>query len=341
MFDPVFDPAINTFLQRFSHPWLDNFLVAVTASGTSVGVAILLAVLYWTWDRRQAFVLIQFILYSGLLNHMLKELFQTPRPFQVAPGSVQVLDLLMRAELRTSGVDWAIPARTSYGFPSGHAQVAVCLWGALAFHFRRRDVIVLAVFMVCAITYSRLHLGVHFLGDVLGGLAVGGVSLALYARWSGVRVSADRFPTRRFLCWASYLVPILVLCLLPDPRTARRVGLLLGVTVGYWSELRLGLIPVGGKPFRTTLASALGVVLLCGLVLFVTQVRQWLGADYLAGDPMIHAASAYFVIGLFVGTAHAWLFHWFGLTRVEKTGSATAGAGAPDEIATPPHAGAQ
>lgn len=73
----------------------------------------------------------------------------------------------------------AIPS--SYSFPSGHTMTAVDFFGSLGFialvgnSRLRRSVVVVAgcVAMALAIGLSRVYLGVHFLGDVIGGLLLG------------------------------------------------------------------------------------------------------------------------------------------------------------------------
>lgn len=60
-----------------------------------------------------------------------------------------------------------------YGFVSGHATNICCLVAFLSYIYRDRLMrFVLALFAI-TICYSRIYLGVHYLGDVLCGAAVG------------------------------------------------------------------------------------------------------------------------------------------------------------------------
>ena len=76
---------------------------------------------------------------------------------------------------------------TGPGFPSGHAVIAVTLYGLLAYlliptissHFWKWVVIVLAVLMMLFIGFSRLFVGGHYLTDVIAGYAVG-------LAWAGI-----------------------------------------------------------------------------------------------------------------------------------------------------------
>ncbi|MBN2404335.1 MAG: phosphatase PAP2 family protein [Coriobacteriia bacterium] len=73
----------------------------------------------------------------------------------------------------------AIP--DSYSFPSGHAVAATAFFGVLGFialigeHRLRRSALIVALctLMVLSVGISRVYLGVHFLGDVVGGWLLG------------------------------------------------------------------------------------------------------------------------------------------------------------------------
>ncbi|EMA53901.1 phosphatase PAP2 family protein [Halococcus thailandensis] len=75
---------------------------------------------------------------------------------------------------------------TGYGFPSGHALTATVVWGGLAAVLdvgtRTRRALVAGT-IVAVVCFARLVLGVHYLVDVLAGVALGlaylGVVLAL------------------------------------------------------------------------------------------------------------------------------------------------------------------
>jgi membrane-associated phospholipid phosphatase len=100
-----------------------------------------------------------------LLNLLLKELFQRPRP----PGAAGILQ------------------EPSWSFPSGHAMMSLVAYGMIAYlianaTFRRAlqlSGVFVASLMAVAIGISRLYLGVHYLTDVLAGYACGVLWLAV------------------------------------------------------------------------------------------------------------------------------------------------------------------
>ena len=97
---------------------------------------------------------------SAVINSFLKDFFQDPRPpadFMLDEGT-----------------------GTSYGWPSGHAQIAVTLWGLLAYELKNKFISLAAITFILLVAFSRMYLGVHDLGDVIAGLLIGGFILLLW-----------------------------------------------------------------------------------------------------------------------------------------------------------------
>lgn len=114
------------------------------------------ATVLWLKNRRSGSILLAVTTFGGvILMWALKLLFrrQRPEPF------------------------FGIVGPRNYSFPSGHALVAFCFYGALASIItieqlgRRTRVVVwiAAAFMVLSIGVSRIYLGVHYPSDVAAG----------------------------------------------------------------------------------------------------------------------------------------------------------------------------
>lgn len=100
----------------------------------------------------------------------LKPLFGTARPGVDGPITAEALPPV-------AGVVYERAVNFSTGsFPSGHAIAATVFWGLLAVDLRvstaRRRLIV-ATLIIAAIGFSRIGLGVHFIGDVVAGIGIG------------------------------------------------------------------------------------------------------------------------------------------------------------------------
>ena len=95
---------------------------------------------------------------SALINIVLKNLFARERP--------DILRLI---------------SETSYSFPSGHAMISATLYTMLIimiFRFvksrkKRLTLSVPCALLAVAIGFSRIYLGVHYAGDILGGWLIG------------------------------------------------------------------------------------------------------------------------------------------------------------------------
>jgi len=124
-------------------------------------VVLVLSLLFWHY--RQSFLILPLWFATGgamIVTHILKTLVERPRP-----------ELGLLVEHTPS-------------FPSGHATIAISLYGFIAWYIwrceRRRGTradVPLLVVLIALIGLSRLYLGVHYLTDVLGGFFIGGVFL--------------------------------------------------------------------------------------------------------------------------------------------------------------------
>jgi undecaprenyl-diphosphatase len=176
----AFDRAALLWIHSTFPGWLDGPMRIVTALGYYWFVLLLLSVVVLLFYRKgwklSAILLLVSTAGSAVLTTILKSVFQRARP-----------------ELFDSGYQASF-----YSFPSGHATVAVGLYGmltlVLAFRLRgaaRWAVVVSGTLVVLLIGFSRLYLGVHYPTDVVAGYLAALLWLvcvgAVYALWLSVR----------------------------------------------------------------------------------------------------------------------------------------------------------
>ncbi len=160
------DLFVFNALQALRTPQADAIMVWLTALGsTAVVGGITIAGLAWMVWRRQttaALYWLAAIAVPAALFVVLKHIFAISRPL-VIPGLAD-----------------------SYAYPSGHTVMATALYGILAVMLSRNlatrwraSIYTLAGLLIAVIGFSRLYLGVHWLSDVLGGLSLGLVWVAL------------------------------------------------------------------------------------------------------------------------------------------------------------------
>ena len=152
-------------------------------------------------------------------------------------------------------------------FPSGHLVACMTLWGTFA-AARLLHPAVVAIFAIL-IGLGRLGLGQHYLGDLLGGVAIGLVILALVAWvWPHLRAAVMRLThAQRFT--AGVAVATLALAgtlVVPEDRWAL-LGLLIGAGLGLPLEASTVDYTPASLPLRTRLLQA--AVGLAGIGLYI------------------------------------------------------------------------
>lgn len=157
-----FDRATAVWLHVHATGSVTDVLAAVTRLGAAVVLlpVTLAAALALLLRRRWAHAALMGAALVGgeALNMALKAAFERPRPSFSHP----------------------LATATGFSFPSGHAMVALTVYGALAFvvsasvksRRARASVVAAAVALVLAIGFSRVYLGVHYVSDVLAAYSV-------------------------------------------------------------------------------------------------------------------------------------------------------------------------
>jgi membrane-associated phospholipid phosphatase len=179
-------------------------------------------------DRRQGAFVLACALGAFSLTAGLKALFALPRPSigVLAPGAFETVPAagVLRAFAESAA------SASGYGFPSGHAIGSTVVYGALALVTdvgTRRQRWAGTGLVIGLVSLSRVVLGVHYLVDVLVGIAIGIAFLA------SVSYFADGIDVTRAFALAVFLGALAVLPAIGDaPRDALT---LLGVGVGAMS----------------------------------------------------------------------------------------------------------
>jgi glycerophosphoryl diester phosphodiesterase/membrane-associated phospholipid phosphatase len=141
--------------------WLTTLLHAITFLGDEEFYLLGFPILYWAVSRRVGLRLGVMLLLTAGINSIGKLVPVSPRPAFLDPSLERVPE-------------------STFGIPSGHSQNGVAIWGLLAASLRRWWAVVGAAVLILAIGWSRIHLGAHFLEDVLIGWTLGAVVLGLY-----------------------------------------------------------------------------------------------------------------------------------------------------------------
>jgi membrane-associated phospholipid phosphatase len=238
----LFDPELNLFLQSFQTAWLTTLMLVISALGSSVFLTAAAGFLLFRHDVKKGLLMLQLLLWSSLLTDFIKSLLGLPRPTDVHP-SVSLLE-----EQYPQWLLEIFPLRMNFGFPSGHVCSTTVFWGAVMFLFPGRFQRIAGALFLSFMPLSRMYLGRHFLGDVVGGFILG-VMILLIGKLILLRAFRTFVETRNgfspfetissfLFCFYLFVLPLL-LFFVPHFETID-VGKLFGVNMSFLYLLLYG-----------------------------------------------------------------------------------------------------
>lgn len=146
------------FLESLRNPVLDALFAFVTHAGEETLFIVAALILFWCLDKRQGYYIMLVGFVGTTLNQFLKITCRVPRPWVRDPNFTIV--------------ESAREAASGYSFPSGHTQMSVGLYGAIA-RWNKNKLLRAVCLMICVLTpFSRMYLGVHYPSDVLVSLVL-------------------------------------------------------------------------------------------------------------------------------------------------------------------------
>ncbi|WP_436346546.1 phosphatase PAP2 family protein [Natronorubrum sp. FCH18a] len=222
-------------LQEVIPEWAAVLVALVTQLGDVWFLALVVGGVYWfhASKREDATVIIGLTLAGFSLITALKHVFALPRPGQPLVA-LESLPWLIQPLYEATGMG------SGYGFPSGHALMTTIVYFSLAKRLSISTVnrrALAAAALVGIVCFSRVTLGLHYLVDVVAGVAVGLTFLFVAERLLA------RYSTEQGTVALSLAVVVSMINLVAsdmDPDAVLTLGASLGV-FGGWQLIRLGI----------------------------------------------------------------------------------------------------
>ena len=147
------------WLQTIRNEFLDSALSFVTDLVVSPAIYVVIAIIYWCFNKKAALFLAMNVSVGSMVNQTLKNIFCVYRPWIKNTDIIPVKSALENA--------------TGYSFPSGHSQIATSVFLSIATMYKNKKWLVsICVFMTLLVMFTRNYLGVHTLQDVVVGMLV-------------------------------------------------------------------------------------------------------------------------------------------------------------------------
>ena len=281
--DILFGTGAIEALQSVLSPTLDLLFIFFALLGEHYIYMSLIAITYWCFNKRAGVQISYVLLLSAYLNYWLKMSFRMDRP----PSEYRII----------------LKDDVSYGFPSGHSQSAVTFWGWAGLNVKKAWARMIFFALILLISSSRIYLGAHYVGAVLGGMLFGAVFLVVaYKAMPYLESGLGSIPS-----WLrDYLMPLisvllfgLSLAVFPDVTRGNSTlicGSLFGFSVGFSLESKYANISVTVNRWTKVIRSVVGLTTVFVFYWMISSILNFLSLGAVVYLDFIKYALIAFVI---------------------------------------------
>ncbi|MFY9114930.1 MAG: phosphatase PAP2 family protein [Dethiobacteria bacterium] len=237
---------VKAFHAKTVAPAVEYFFRSFTFLGDDQGFIIIITLFFWCINKTLGFGTLMVLIFSGIYTYLLKEYFMEPRPL----------------------IEGVTPPEDS-SFPSGHTLSVLAVWTYLAANIKRKGFWILTVIIIALVGLSRIFIGVHFPGDVIGGLVFGIIFIAFYL-WAGNALAKRKFKSSFRVNFIILLLVFTIIFFLstmvfPGNSPPKVMGFFAGLCLGYLLEEESIKFETGGKLYQHVLKMIIGLAVLLSI----------------------------------------------------------------------------
>ncbi len=293
-------------LEGIRNPVLDAFFSVLTMLGEETLFIVIGLVFFWCISKKQGYYILSVGFLGTVLNQFLKLWFRIPRPWVRDPEFTIVESA--RAEA------------TGYSFPSGHTQIAVGTFGAIARWNNNLWVRIISIAFCVLVPLSRMYLGVHTPYDVLVSTLLGLV--LVFGFYPIFKKASEKPKYMRILFLSMFVICLLYISFVsfyPFPSDIdlenlthgvsngyKMLGCIIGLLISFEVDIRYTKFETKAVWWAQILKLVLGLIpiLIIKSLLKEPLLMLFNGHDFAN-------ALRYFLITVFAGTVWPLTFKWF------------------------------
>lgn len=315
----MFQTELILYLQALGTEWFTFLMVLITTMGSTAFFAGIVIITAFGIDFKKGFLLFQLLLWTALITEAFKALIAFPRPDFAdnrvlnleygmennspfnGSGASGFFDFPDREVLEAFRLQETLP-NSSFGLPSGHVALTAALWGGISAIFNSRMIMRVAPAAVLLIAFSRVYLGRHFLGDVLGGAFLGLVILLVFTRFLKSPLKDEFFKKENFefafrqknLLFYSimFIIPAILTAL--SFISGEAAGFLFGTNMAYLLIIRKGLPENSGNAGQRALRVFVAIMIFGVSSLAIGTGLNLAGSSTYFGTMLIEFLEAFF-----------------------------------------------
>lgn len=153
---------IVLWFQENRTAWMEIMVQILDHIGLELGYVALFGFIFWAINKRHGIRLVFALVVIAIISFVFKDAYMRPRPYMISDLVIPVFEA------------------DGFGVPSGHTSFAVMIWGYIALWIRKGWMWVLAIGYMLLQGLGRMIAGVHFPQDIVAGLILGLITLAIY-----------------------------------------------------------------------------------------------------------------------------------------------------------------